>query len=569
MLPIQKLPEILIAGKLLSQDQIAKAQTEAECKALSLEECVLKKRLTTAELLYKAAATFFQLPYVSLIGQIIPQTILALIPEPIARTHQIIPYAQEAETLKVALLNPDDTEILEFIEKKTGLILELALTDPENFQDGLKQYKQSLEMEFAEIAKASRKPIAELAQEAPVIRMVDALLEHGILRGASDIHIEPREKDVTVRFRVDGILKEAMALPKAVHAGVVARIKILANLKIDEHRIPQDGRFKVTIPNYKISIRVSIFPMFDGEKIVMRILHEDLRLLSINELGLGPEQLKIVVHNISKPHGMILVTGPTGSGKTTTLYGFLATLNKPHVNISTIEDPIEYRIPGINQSQVNPKIGFTFAIGLRSLLRQDPNIIMVGEIRDSETADIAMNAALTGHLVLSTLHTNDAVTAIPRLIDLGAPPFLIAQTINLISAQRLVRRICPHCTQNYVVSAELAAQLETQFNMPAILETMKREGLLTETKIKLEGLRFATGAGCAQCGNEGYRGRLAIHEILEVTPEISSLVYAHATTAKLQEVAKAQGMLTLVEDAFIKAKQGLTTIDEILRVTKE
>ncbi|MDO8505175.1 MAG: GspE/PulE family protein [bacterium] len=569
MLPISKLPEILTASKIIGKNDLDKIQIEAECTALSLEDCVLKKRLVSPELLYRAAATFFKLPFVTLIGQMIPHEVLLLIPEPTARTHQIIPYEKENDILKVAMLNPDDAQTLEFIEKKTGLTLEVAITDPDNFKDALKQYKKSLETEFAEIAKASKKPIEELAQETPIIRIVDSLLEHAILRGASDIHIEPKEKEVTVRFRIDGLLKEAMILPKEVHAGVIARIKILANLKIDEHRIPQDGRFKVEIPNYKVSIRVSIFPMFDGEKVVMRILQEDIKLLSINDLGFTPKQLAIVMRTISKPHGIILVTGPTGSGKTTTLYGFLASLNKPHVNISTIEDPIEYRIPGINQSQVSPKVGFTFAIGLRSLLRQDPNIIMVGEIRDSETADIAMNAALTGHLVLSTLHTNDAVTATARLIDLGAPPFLIAQTTSLISAQRLVRRVCPHCTLHYMLSDEIVSQLEAQFNMKSILEVMKREGALDKGETKLGNIRFSKGAGCSQCGGEGYKGRLAVHELLEVTSEISTLIYNHAPTDALREAARTQGMLTLVEDAFIKAKQGLTTIDEILRVTRE
>lgn len=566
MLPIQKLPEILAAGKLLSQDQITKAQTEAECKALSLEECIIKKRLASPDRLYRAAADFFQLPFINLLGTLIPPEVLGLISEPIARVHQVIPYSREGDTLKIAVLDPEDFQTLEFIEKKTGLTLELALTDPESMSDALKQYKKTLAAEFSEIIKVSKKPVEELAEAAPVIRIVDALLEHAILRGASDIHIEPREKEVTVRFRVDGILQEAMVLPAEVHAGIVARIKILANLKIDEHRIPQDGRFKVTIPNYKVSLRVSTFPMFDGEKVVMRILQEDLRLLSINELGFFPAQLEIVLRNIKKPHGILLVTGPTGSGKTTTLYAFLAALNTPHVNISTIEDPIEYRIPGINQSQVSPKAGFTFAIGLRSLLRQDPNIIMVGEIRDAETADIAINAALTGHLVLSTLHTNDAITAIPRLLDLGAPAFLIAQTANMISAQRLVRKICPHCIQSFVLTKEARAQLEAQFDMKAVGATLAHLNL--PSKGGNSG-GFFKGAGCAQCGGEGYRGRLAIHELLEVTPKISSLIYTRAPTDALQKAAREGGMVTLVEDAFIKAAQGLTTIDEILRVTKE
>jgi len=566
MLPTQKLPDILAAGKLLTKDQIAKAQTEAECKALSLEECVLKKRLTTPDRLYKSAADFFKLPFVGLLGVLIPPEVLGLVSEPIARTHEVIPYARENDTLKVAVLDPEDFQTLEFIQKKTGLALEIAITDPEGMADALKQYKKTLAAEFSEIGKVSKKPVEELAQEAPVIRIVDTLLEHAILRGASDIHIEPREKDVTVRFRVDGILQEAMTLPHEVHAGIIARIKILANLKIDEHRIPQDGRFKVTIPNYNVSIRVSTFPMFDGEKVVMRILQEDLRLLSVNELGFFPAQLEVVLRAIKKPHGIILVTGPTGSGKTTTLYSFLAALNTPHVNISTIEDPIEYCIPGINQSQVSPKAGFTFALGLRSLLRQDPNIIMVGEIRDAETADIAINAALTGHLVLSTLHTNDAITAIPRLLDLGAPPFLIAQTASLISAQRLVRKICQHCISAYTLTKEASAELETQFDMKTIRATLAR--LDVPSKGGTSG-GFFKGAGCPQCGGEGYRGRVAIHELLEVNAEISGLIYNRAPTAAIQTAARKNGMVTLVEDAFIKATQGLTTIDEIVRATKE
>lgn len=570
MLPIKKLPEILEAQKILTKDDIAKFTTEAECKTLTLEECILKKRVVAEDLLYKAAAKYYNLPYVSLIGQIIPREVLSIITEPIAQTHKLIPYAKEKDVIKIAVLNPDDTETIEFIQKKTGAKVELAITDPDSLKAGLKQYRQSLETEFAEIVKrAPGKSDEELAKEAPIVRIVDALMEHAILRGASDIHIEPREKDVTARFRIDGVLHEAMMLPKEVHMGVVARIKILANLKIDEHRVPQDGRFKVQIPNYKVSVRTSIFPMFDGEKIVMRILHEDTRAMTIEELGFAPKQYEIIMRNIKKPHGIILVTGPTGSGKTTTLYAFITHLNRPQVNISTIEDPIEYRILGVNQSQVNPKVGFTFATGLRSLLRQDPNIIMIGEIRDAETADIAINAALTGHLVLSTLHTNDAVTALPRLLDLGIPSFLIAQTADLITAQRLVRKTCQHCLMSYTLTREMVQELEKQFDMPAVLATLAREGVLTESKTKLEGMRFVKGAGCPMCGDTGYKGRIAVHEVLEVSHEIAELIYNKAPVENLRQAARTQGMLTLLEDAFLKAKEGLTTIEEIVRVTKE
>ena len=569
MLPTQKLPEILEKEGVITKKDIENLKNEAECKSISLEECLIKKRVIAPTLLYQTAARYFKVPYVGLIGKIIPQELLRLIPEPIASTHKIVPYEQTENALRVATLNPEDLQMLDFIEKKTGRKLEVALADPEGLKDALKQYKKSLEAEFKEIEKAGKKPIEELAHEAPVIRIVDALLEHAIIRDASDVHIEPREKDVLTRFRIDGMLTEAMVLPKAVHAGIVARIKILSNLKIDEHHIPQDGRFKIQIPNYDVSIRVSIFPMFDGEKVVMRILHENIRLLSINELGFNPKQFEIVARNIRKPHGIILVTGPTGSGKTTTLYSFITALNKPQSNISTIEDPIEYRIPGINQSQVNPRVGFTFAIGLRSLLRQDPDIIMVGEIRDQETADIAINAALTGHLVLATLHTNDAATAIPRLLDLGVPPFLIAQTAAMITAQRLVRRICKHCIMSYTLTAEMVKELNALFDISAIIKVLAREGVLKDQKNALDGMRFYKGAGCSMCGEQGYKGRLAIHEILEITPEISSLIYKRAGAEELKGAIAKQDTVSLLEDAFIKAKQGLTTIEEIIRVTKE
>src|SRR3989338_1514978 len=570
MLSTSKLPKILEENKILSAPELKELQTSAECHGITLEECIIKKHLVQEDLLYKTAAKFYHIPYVTLLGQSISADILRLIPEPIAIHHHIIPYAKEGNTLKVALLNPDDHETLEFIEKKTGLKIELALTDPQSLKDAISQYRQSLEDEFKTIIKKYPDGrVEELAQEAPIIRIVDALLEHAILRSASDIHIEPGEKNLIVRFRVDGLLREAMSLPKDVSPGIIARVKILANLKIDEHRIPQDGRFKVEMPNNKVSIRVSIFPMLDGEKVVMRILHEDIKLMDIKELGFLPKALDIVLKNLKKTHGIILITGPTGSGKTTTLYTFISLLNRPDVNISTIEDPVEYRIPGINQSQVNPKVGFTFAIGLRSLLRQDPNIILVGEIRDAETADIAINAALTGHLVLSTLHTNDAVTAIARLLDLGMPPFLLAQTLTLITAQRLVRRICPDCIFSYTLTKEQAEELRAQFDMPAILESLAKEGVIGDSKGPLEGTRFFKGAGCTTCGSEGYRGRLAIHEVLEVSQELAGLVYAKASCTELHAGARKGGMVSLIEEAFIKAKQGLTTISEIMRVTRE
>ncbi|KKU72736.1 MAG: Type II secretion system protein E [Parcubacteria group bacterium GW2011_GWA2_47_26] len=571
LLPQSKLPDILTKAKLLTPEQIEQWRADAECHNMALEECLFKKRVLKEENLYKAAAAFFGLPFINLKGYAIPPNLLQIIPEQIAIAHQTVPYDYDKETerLKIATLNPEDIQTLEFIEKKTGLAIDLALTDPIGLQDVLKQYRQSLEIELAQYQEPKQAKEEELAQQASVVRIVEALLEHAILQGASDIHIEPHEKDIIVRFRVDGILREAMTLPRNTAPAISARIKILSGLKLDEHRLPQDGRFKVQIPQYHYSVRVSVFPMFDGEKIVMRLLQEDIKVLNLGELGFQPQQQEIIMRAIKKPQGLILVTGPTGSGKTTTLYTGLSLLNRPSVNISTIEDPIEYRIPGVNQSQVNPKIGFTFAIGLRSLLRQDPNIIMVGEIRDSETADIAINAALTGHIVLATLHTNDALTAIPRLTDLGAPSFLIAQTLSLITAQRLVRRICDNCKETYVLGREMAKELEAQFNMPEILDTLVSQGKIKDGRVALEKIRFSKGRGCSLCGGEGYKGRVGVHEVMTISPELSKLIYSKSPLSEMRAVAKKQGFVTLVEDAFIKAIEGLTTIAEILRATKE
>ena len=411
--------------------------------------------------------------------------------------------------------------------------------------------------------------LKKLAENLPIVRIVDTLLEYAIFEGASDIHIEPEEKDVIARYRVDGILRTVMTLPKNVQPGIIARIKILANLKVDEHRLPQDGRFKISAKEYKVSFRVSIIPTFDGEKIVMRLLSEKAQVLTLEQLGLQPSALETIKRNISKPHGMILVTGPTGSGKTTTLYTVLNILNTPKVNISTIEDPIEYRMPHINQSQVSPKIGYTFAMGLRAFLRQDPDIIMVGEIRDEETAEIAVHAAMTGHLVLSTLHTNDAVTTLPRLSEMGIPSFLIASTTNIIIAQRLVRKICTNCIQSYKLDKQTVEELTQQLDIPRILNKLEKEKIIADAEKGLESLLFYRGKGCKRCNNQGYKGRIGIYETLEIDEKISELILQKAPINEIKKHAEESGVLSIVEDGFIKAKNGITTIEEIMRVTKE
>jgi len=391
-------------------------------------------------------------------------------------------------------------------------------------------------------------------------------MKHAILQRSSDIHIEPMEKEVLVRYRIDGILRITMTLPKQISSGIVARIKVLSNLKLDEHRLPQDGRFKIETEDYKYSVRVSILPVFDGEKIVMRLLPESTKALTLEELGLRGEALEKIQDNLRKPVGMILVVGPTGSGKTTSLYSMMEILNDPGVNISTIEDPIEYRMPRVNQTQVSPKIGLTFAAGLRTLVRQDPDILMVGEIRDNETASLAINAALTGHLVLSTLHTNDAAGTIPRLIDMQCEPFLIASTVNIVLAQRLVRRLHTEKEKFNLKDAEIKS-ISKYCDVKRIVEIL-REEKLAKPKDSLKDVTFYRPKKTKE-NPEGYKGRIGIYEVLSITSSIKDMIVKRATSDDIREQAIKEGMRTMVEDGFVKAAQGVTSIEEVLRVIVE
>ncbi|MCK4800198.1 type II/IV secretion system protein, partial [Candidatus Parcubacteria bacterium] len=414
--------------------------------------------------------------------------------------------------------------------------------------------------------------LKKAAEDLPVIKIVDTFLKHAILQGASDIHIEPEEKDVVVRYRIDGVLHDAMTLPKVILPGIVARIKILSNLKIDEHRLPQDGRFKIESSDYKVAFRVSIIPVFDGEKIVMRLLDESSNSLTLEQIGFRKRDLKIVNSETKKPDGMVLVVGPTGSGKTTTLYTISAILNTPDVNISTLEDPVEYRMPRINQSQINSKINFTFASGLRALLRQDPDIIMVGEIRDRETAELAVHAALTGHLVLSTLHTNSAAGTLPRLAEMGVESFLVASTTNVIISQRLVRKICPECKEEYKFDESLYNSFSQDFDVDSISEIIKKNKIVKKSyksnKEMWLDLKFARGKGCGKCRN-GYKGRIGVFEVLQIDEKIKKLINNSEPGEKIEEAARADGMTTMLEDGIIKFVQGLTTLEEVMRVTKD
>lgn len=570
---------------LIKKQELKRLYQEAEKKKQRLADLLLKNNLLNQEELSKLYAYILGIPFVSLEKEVIPVDVLRIIPEPIAKRHNIVAFKKNDQNLEVAMLDPEDLQTIEFIKKKTNLKILPRLTSAKSVKEALNQYGKSLELELEELTpagikiiretppigaegKVADKELAKVAQDLPIIKVVDTILKHAILEGASDIHIEPLEKELLIRYRIDGILRDAMILPKQIHTGIIARIKILSNLKLDEHRLPQDGRFKIESPEWKLSCRVSVLPIFEGEKVAIRLLSEEAKGLTLEKLGLIDKNLEIVHNNIQKPHGMVLVTGPTGCGKTTTLYTILDILNKPGVNIVTIEDPIEYRLPRVNQTQIKPKIGYTFASGLRSLLRQDPDIIMVGEIRDAETADIAVNAALTGHLLFSTLHTNDAATSLPRLLDLGIEPFLVASTTNLIISQRLIRTFCPHRpAEKYVLSEQEIKNLGEQFDLEEILKILNKEKII-KPQDNWQMIKFSKPVPCQKC-RDGYKGRTGIFEILEIDEKIKDLINKQASSDQIKAEAMAQGMMNLAQNGFIKAVQGITSIEEILRVTQE
>ncbi|MEK9181359.1 MAG: GspE/PulE family protein, partial [Patescibacteria group bacterium] len=526
------LKEIITKSELVTEDKLQALEQQAAENRIPLENFLVAKKALTEDDLTKALAEHYKVKTVDLLDIKIEQGILHLIPEPIARRHRVVAFEKKGEKLSVAMLDPDDLQTREFIKKKTNFQVVPFLATHSGLDFALSQYHTSLKSEFEKILKGHKTEeskggkdeagvedeLQKMAQEIPVVRVVDTLLEYAIFESASDIHIEPQENEVIVRYRIDGILHDVMTLPKVILPALIARVKVLSNLKIDEHRLPQDGRFRIERDNRKISLRVSTIPIFDGEKIVMRLLEEGAQAVSMEALGLTGNALEIIKSNLKRPHGMTLVTGPTGSGKSTTLYSVLTILNTKKVNISTIEDPIEYRVPGVNQMQVNPKISLTFAIGLRALLRQDPNIIMIGEIRDHETAEEAVHAAMTGHLVLSTLHTNSAAGALPRLIDMGIEPYLIASTINNIVGQRLVRKICAECKKPQKLDKKAFLSLEKDFNVKRLLEVMKKVEAVGGKVSDLSQVDFYHGEGCDKCNNSGYKGRLGIFEVLPVTP---------------------------------------------------
>lgn len=575
MIHAQRVKEVLLAQRALSAKTIDDFIAKADRKGVNLLTFLISQKVISEQQLYELLAKSYGVQFIDLRSVSLSDDLRALLPETIVQTHEVVVFFKDdaAHVLKIATTDPDDLQTIDFIRKKTGYIVQVFLTNPESIANIARQYHSHIEQEFASfqqpLARGDELSATEIEHNIPIIKMLDTVLDYAVFQNASDIHIEPTDNQVIIRFRIDGVLRDVMTLPKSIQSGLIARIKVLANLKLDEHRLPQDGRITVQTDQAKVALRVSILPVYDGEKVVMRILDESKNVLTLEQLGFNEMVLPLIKRHIAKPHGMILASGPTGSGKTTTLYTVLNILNTPEVNISTIEDPIEYRMARVNQSQINPKIGFTFASGLRTLLRQDPNIIMVGEIRDRETAEIAAHSAMTGHLVLSTIHTNDAVSTVFRLSEMDVPNFLIASTVNLVIAQRLVRKICPHCVQSYTLTEAQVGEINKQYNEQHIFEGFQKLEEDTDELKSLRDINFFRGAGCARCFDTGYKGRLGIYEVFEMTGEASTLILQKTDKASLFTQAVKDGMITMVQDAFVKAKRGLTTIEEILRVTKE
>ena len=578
---IPDLAKLLKQKRMVSAAALAELEKDPTATKDNWESLLLTRGGVKEEDLLQVKSELLKIPVVDLRNEKIEQEVLQFVPEPIAHRHKVISFARGKEGLHLAMVDPSDLQTKDFIQKKTGLPIIVHLIGKTSLEFGLAKYHSNLEGEIKHLvdgeptikttATKDDEPegLEKMAGEIPVIRVVDTLLEYAIFEKASDIHIEPQETAVTVRYRIDGILHDVMTLPKMIQPALVARIKVLSDLKIDEHRLPQDGRFKVEKDGYKFSLRVSTIPVFDGEKVVMRLLDESSKAMSLEQLGFLPEQLEIVERSIHKSHGMLLVTGPTGSGKSTSLYAILTLLNTTTVNISSIEDPVEYRIERANQMQVNPKIGLTFAMGLRALLRQDPNIIMIGEIRDAETAEEAVHAAMTGHIVLSTLHTNSAAGAFPRLLDIGVEAYLVASTTNAVMAQRLVRVLCKECNEPFKPDKDYIEMLSKEFDIEAITELFRKRGMLKGGEKDFSDLEFRKPKGCDKCGSSGYKGRIGLHEILEVTPEVGTEIVQKKTSQEIQEAALKAGMILMWQDGFIKSLEGMTTLDEVLRVSKE
>ena len=578
----EQLKRFLLDAGLISKTDLASIEKIATEEKRSLSEALISHGHMNEDDMRRVESYVLGIPFVSLKNQKIDFETLTIIPEPVARKHNIIAFKKNEDSLEVAMLDTADLAAIDFVKKKVGLKIQARLTDTESMRSALRLYQKNLKDAFGDIImkdasklkvlseengeEMSESELKKAAEDLPVVRIVDTLLRHAIIQGASDIHIEPMEEEVIVRYRVDGVLHDAMKLPKIASGSIAARVKVLSNLKLDQKRLPQDGRFKMEMDGQKVAFRVSVLPIFYGEKIVMRLLRENRSGFSLEGIGFHGSTLDRIHRATRSTTGIILVTGPTGSGKSTTLYTILDILNTPEVNISTIEDPIEYQMNRINQSQVKPEIGFTFAAGLRSLMRQDPDIIMVGEIRDEETASLAINAALTGHLVLATLHTNSAAGTIARLTDMGAESFLLVSTLRVAVGQRLVRKLADDKISYTLNKAELE-ELGEKVDLDKIMKVLKEEGAVkADTNWSEVEFYHPKENGVTE---DGYHGRMGIHEVLEMSPTLKDMVIAEKTGDDIQAQAEKEGMLTMLEDGIYKAATGHTSIEEVLRVISE
>ncbi len=576
--PETTLVDLLVEDNLLTREQAQQLIEESQRAQQPVNEFLESKNLVREEDLVREKGKLYNIPYIDLFGRVVRGEILNIIPKELAENYRMVAFNRSGDELSIAMVDPSNfhaLEAIEFIARKNHFRIKYYLTSASSLKYIIRQFESlSAEVEEAlkgaeeesqlqsKMLKVEEKGLEEVVKTAPVSKMVSVILRHAVEGKASDVHIEPVGDETRVRFRIDGILHTSLMLPKNVHQAIVARIKVLSNLKIDETRIPQDGRFRMVIEGHDIDYRISTLPLVMNEKVVMRILDTSTNLTNLDSLGFDGRALEAMRENIRKSHGKFLITGPTGSGKSTTLYALLNVLNEEAVNIVTLEDPVEYFMKGINQSQVNPEVGLTFAAGLRSILRQDPDIVMVGEIRDNETAELAVHAALTGHLVFSTLHTNDAFGAIPRLIDMKIEPFLIASSLNVVMAQRLVRRVCPHCIKELTVPATLEEQVLTEIGLldPSLLPS--------DVKVTRP-LKFFHGQGCVRCENAGYKGRVAIAEVLTVTAAVQQIIVAGGDTiARLKEEYKKQGMFSMRQDGIFKALRGMTTVEEVWDATR-
>lgn len=560
------LVDALLSERVLTQEQYNDIKLKAATQNLTEESIIVNNRMVTEEKMAEVKAKMLGIPFVAIENASFSPEALGLVPEAVVQRFNLIPFLfdPKTRTLSIAMGNPVDLDAITFVRQKTNLNIKAFAASPSAVKAAIDmQYKQELVGQVGEALKETEQPgktktvdstqIAQIIKEAPIAKIVSTILEYAVKSRSSDVHIEPQDDRVRVRYRIDGILYDRLSLPKSVQEAVISRIKILSEMKIDEHRTPQDGRFNFKIDDKEVDLRISVLPANHGEKIVMRLLRKSGGIPTLQQLGLEGTALRALEVNMLRPHGIILVCGPTGSGKTTTLYSVLNKLNSPKVNIMTLEDPVEYEMPGINQVQINSQVGLTFASGLRAFLRQDPNIILVGEIRDKETTDLAVQAALTGHLVFSTLHTSNASGAIPRLVDLGAETFLLASSMSAIVGQRIVRKICATCKADFAPPAQILEDIKVTLGP-----------LLPQGQIK-----FSRGQGCSECGNSGYLGRIGIFEVLPVTQTISEMILKRADSMALEREAVAEHMITMKQDGYLKLIRGLTTMEEVLRVAQE